>query len=169
MPLTVNEGEPLVPLVKARSLEEASVNVPCETESVSDSAFVPAAASVIEIASLLAAEKVSEPFSFKLPAVGALALGGEVDPKPARPRTVGVTPGVTAGLTGLAACPPITKGGVACAEVPKTVADSSCRDSKASTPRPLQIACWTNQASRRFRRRFATDPGRGLPQSDSHL
>ena len=42
MPLTVNEDEPLVPLVKLRPLEEASVRVPCDAESVSESAFDPA-------------------------------------------------------------------------------------------------------------------------------
>src|SRR5580700_10172615 len=78
-------------------------------------------------------------------------------------------PGVTAGVRGLVTFPTITEGGVTCAEVPKTVADSSCRDSKASTPRPLQIACWTNPASRRFRRRLATDLVLGLRENDSHL
>ena len=127
----------MAPDVKLNPVVDATLNVPCETESVSESAFVPAAASVIEIASLFAVEKLSEPFSFRLPVGGALALGGEFAPKPARLGTVGVTPGVTAGVIGLVTCPPITEGGGACAEVPKTVADSSCRDSKASTPRPL--------------------------------
>lgn len=161
-PLTVNEEEPLAPAVKLNPVVDARVNVPCETESVSESAFVQAAASVIEIASLLAVEKLSELFSFRLPLGGALALGGEFAPTPAGLETVRVMPGVTAGSMGLVTCPPITEGGGGCAEVPNTVADSSCRDSKASTPRPLQIACWTNQASRRFRRRLAPDLVLGL-------
>lgn len=165
----MNEEEPLAPAVKLNPVVDARVNVPCETESVSESAFVPAAPSVIEIALLLAVEKLSELFSFRLPVRGALAFGGEFAPTPARMGTVGVTPGVTAGLTELVTCPPITYGGGACAEVPKTVADSSCRDSKASTPRPLQIACWTNHASRRFRRRLGTDLVLGLRENDSHL
>jgi hypothetical protein len=138
--------------------------VPCETESVSESAFVPAAASVIEIALLLAVEKLSKPFSFRLPVGGAIAIGGEFTPKPARLGTVGVTLGVTAGAMALVAWPLIKEGGLDCAGVPKTVADSSCRDSKAST----QIACWTNPASRRCRRRLATDLVLGLRDSDSH-
>ena len=81
--------------------------------------------------------------------------------------TAGVS-GVTAGVIGLVTCPLITKGGVACAGVPKTVADRSCRDSKVSTPRPLQIACWANQASGRFRRRLAAGLF-DLLESDSHL
>jgi hypothetical protein len=169
VPLTVIEEEPLAPAVKLNPVVDARVNVPCETESVSESAFVPAAASVIEITSLLAVEKLSELFSFTLPVGGALALGGEFTPEPARLGTFGVTPGVTAGVMGLVTCPLITKGGLAGAEVPKTVADRSCRDSKVSTPRPPQIACWANQAPRRFRRCFATDLTLGLRKNDSHL
>ncbi len=102
VPLTVNEEEPLAPEVKLNPVVDATVNVPCETESVSESAFVPtAAASVIEIALLLAVEKLSELFSFTLPVGGALALGGEFAPKPARMETVGVTPVVTAGVMAL--------------------------------------------------------------------
>jgi hypothetical protein len=169
VPLTVNEEEPLAPAVKLNPVVDARVNVPCETESVSESAFVPATASVIEIASLLAVEKLSALFSFRLTVAGALVLGGEFAPKPARLGTFGVTPGVTAGWMGLVTCPLVTEGGLACAEVPKTVADRSCRDSKVSMPRPLQIACSTNQASRRFRRRLATDRVLGLRENDSHL
>jgi hypothetical protein len=165
----MNEVEPLAPAVKLTPVVDARVNVPCETESVSESAFVPPAASVIEIALPLAVEKLSELFSFRLPVGGELRLGGEFAARPARMGTVGVTPGVTGGLTELVTCPPITYGDGACAEIPTIVADSSCRDSKASTPRPLQIACWTNQASRRFRRRLATDLVLGLRENDSHL
>ena len=64
----MNEEAPLAPDVKLNPVVDATVNVPCETESVSESAFVPtAAASVIEIALLLAVEKLSELFSFTLP------------------------------------------------------------------------------------------------------
>ena len=108
VPLTVNEEEPFAPAVKLNPVVDARVKVPCETESVSKSAFVPAAASVIEMVSLLAVEKLSELFSFRLPVAGALALGGEFAPKLARLGTVGVTPGVTAGLMGLVTCPLIT-------------------------------------------------------------
>ncbi len=166
----MSEEEPLAPAVKVNPVVDARVNVPSETESVSESAFVPAAASVIEIASLLAVEKLSAAVLDQ--ASGrrhALALGGEFAPKPARVGTFGVTPGLTAGVMGLVTCPLITKGGLACAEVPKTVADRSCRDSKVSTPRPPQIACWTNRAPRRFRRHFATDLPLGLRANDSHL
>ena len=165
----MNEEEPLAPDVKLKPVVDARVNVPSETESVSESAFVPAAASVIEMGLLFAVEKLSELFSFTLPVRGALALGGEFTPKPARLGTVGVTPGVTAGVMGLLTCPWTPTGGLAGAEVPRTVADRSCRDSKVSTPRPPQNACWTNQAPRRFRRRVAMDLALGLRKNDSHL
>jgi hypothetical protein len=164
----VNEEEPLAPAVKLNPVVDARVNVPCETASVSESALVPAAASVIEIALPFAVEKLSELFSFRLPVGGALALGGEFAPKPARLGTLGVTPGVIAGVMGLVTCPWTPIGGLAGAELPKAVADRSCRDSKVSTPRPPQNACWTDQAPRRFRR-IAPDLARGLRQSDSHL
>ena len=106
VPLTVNEEEPLAPAVKLNPVVDARVNVPCETESVSESAFVLAASSVIEIALLLAVEKLSELFSFRLPVGGALALGGEFATKAARIGTVGVTPEMTAGLMGPVTCPP---------------------------------------------------------------
>ena len=119
VPLTVNEEEPLAPAVKLNPVVDARVNVPSETESVSESAFVPAAASVIEIALLFAVEKLSELFSFRLPVGGALALGGEFAPKPARLGTFGVTPGVTAGVMGLVTCPWTTKGGLAARRCPR--------------------------------------------------
>jgi hypothetical protein len=75
VPLTVNEEEPLVPVVKLRPLEEASVRVPCDAESVSESAFEPAAASVIEIALLFPLENVNEPFSLREPVPGAEIAG----------------------------------------------------------------------------------------------
>ena len=103
VPLTVNEAEPFAPTVKLNPVVDARVNVPSETESVSESAFVPAAASVIEIALPLAVEKLSELFAFTLPVVGALALGGELTPKPATLETLGVTPGVTEGVVGVTA------------------------------------------------------------------
>jgi hypothetical protein len=75
VPLTVNVDEPLVPLVKLRPLEEARVRVPCDAESVSESAFDPAAASVIEIALLFPLENVKEPFSLREPLPGAEIAG----------------------------------------------------------------------------------------------
>ena len=75
VPLTVNEDEPLVPLVKLRPLEEASARVPCDAESASESAFDPAAASVIEIALLFPLENVKEPFSLREPPPGAEIAG----------------------------------------------------------------------------------------------
>lgn len=101
VPLTVNEAEPLAPAVKFKPVVDARVNVPCETESVSESAFVPAAASVIEIALPLAVEKLSELFSFRLAVGGALAVGGETGPKLARVSTVGATSELTAGVVAL--------------------------------------------------------------------
>ena len=75
VPVTVNDDEPLVPLVKLRPLEEASVRVPCDAESVSESAIDPAAASVIEIALLFALENVKEPFSLREPLPGTEIAG----------------------------------------------------------------------------------------------
>lgn len=75
VPLTVNEEEPLLPLVKLRPLEEASVRVPCDAESVSESAFDPAAASVIEIELLFPLENVEEPFSLRELLPGAEIAG----------------------------------------------------------------------------------------------
>jgi len=63
----VNEEEPLAPAVKLNPVVDARVNVPCATESVSESAFDPAAASVIEIALLFPLESVNEPFSLREP------------------------------------------------------------------------------------------------------
>jgi len=72
----VNEEEPSAPDVKVNPVVDASVNVPCETESVSESAFVPtAAASAIEIALLLPLESVKEPFSLREPLPGAEIVG----------------------------------------------------------------------------------------------
>ena len=99
-PLTVNEEEPFAPAVKLNPVVDARVSVPCETESVSESALVPAASSVIEMALLLAVEKLSELFSFRLPVGGAFAVGGETAPKPTRLASVGATTGVTAGWAG---------------------------------------------------------------------
>ena len=74
VPLTVNEDEPLAPLVKLRPLEEASVRIPCDAESVSESALDPAA-SVIEIVLLVPLESVKEPFSLREPLPGAEIAG----------------------------------------------------------------------------------------------
>jgi hypothetical protein len=88
VPLTVNEDEPLAPLVKLRPFVEASARVPCDAESVSESAvdpeavapeaFDPGAASVIEIALLFALENVNEPFSLREPPPGAEIAGAEI-------------------------------------------------------------------------------------------
>ena len=75
VPLTVNEDEPFAPLVKLRPSEEASVRVPCDAESVSESTLVPAASSVIEIALLFALESVKDPFSLSEPLPGAEIAG----------------------------------------------------------------------------------------------
>jgi hypothetical protein len=75
VPLTVNVDEPLAPLVKLRPLEEASARVPYDAESVSESAFDPAAASVMEIALLFPLESVKEPFSLREPPPGAEIAG----------------------------------------------------------------------------------------------
>jgi len=71
----VNEEDPLAPAVKLNPVLDARVNVPCETESVSESVFVPAAASVIEIALLFPPESVKEPFSLSEPLPGAAIVG----------------------------------------------------------------------------------------------
>jgi hypothetical protein len=83
VPLTVNEDEPLVPLVKLRPFVEASIRVPFDAESVNESAFDPAAfdpgaASVIEIALLFPLENVNEPFSLREPPPGTEIAGAEI-------------------------------------------------------------------------------------------
>ena len=75
VPLTVNEDEPLVPVVKLRPVVEPRASVPCETDSESESAFEPAAASVTEIALLFPLENVKEPFSLREPVPGAEIAG----------------------------------------------------------------------------------------------
>ena len=77
VPLTVNEAEPLAPAVKFNPVVDARVNVPSKTESVSESAFDPAAASVIEIALLFPLESVKEPFSLREPPPGTEIAGAE--------------------------------------------------------------------------------------------
>jgi hypothetical protein len=71
----VNEEEPFAPAVKLNPVVDASVKVPYDAESVSESAFVPAAASVIEIALLFPLESVNEPFSLREPPPGAEIVG----------------------------------------------------------------------------------------------
>ena len=75
VPVTVNEAEPLAPEVKDRPDVDDRVSVPCATESVSESALVPALASATLIALPLAVEKVSEPFWSKVADDGALTVG----------------------------------------------------------------------------------------------
>ena len=74
----MNAEEPLAPAVKLNPVVDARVNVPSKTESVSESAFVPAAASVIEIALLFPLENVKEPFSLREPPPGAKIAGAEI-------------------------------------------------------------------------------------------
>ena len=71
----MNKEEPLEPAVKLNPVVDARVSVPCETESVSESAFDPAVASVIEIALLFPLENVQEPFSLREPLPGAEIAG----------------------------------------------------------------------------------------------
>ena len=71
----MNEEEPLAPAVKLNPVVDARVNVPSKTESVSESVFDPAAASVIEIALLFPLENVKEPFSLREPPPGAEIAG----------------------------------------------------------------------------------------------
>jgi hypothetical protein len=78
VPLTVNEAEPLAPAVKLNPAVDARVNVPSETESVSESAFVPAAASVIASALLFPLESVKEPFSLREPPPGPEIAGAAI-------------------------------------------------------------------------------------------
>ena len=75
VPLTVNEEEALAPAVKLNPVVDARVNVPCKTESVSESAFDPAAESVIAIALLFPLDNVNEPFSLREPLPGAEIAG----------------------------------------------------------------------------------------------
>jgi hypothetical protein len=60
VPVAVNEGEPLVPVVKLNPIVGPRVSLPCETDSVSDSELLPATASITEIALLLPLEKTSD-------------------------------------------------------------------------------------------------------------
>jgi len=98
VPLTVNEGVPLVP-VKVSPDVDARVRVPCETESVSESVLVPALASATLIALPLALENVSELFSVKLAVEGELTVGGWVDPYPAKAGTSRLAIGVPRPVT----------------------------------------------------------------------
>ena len=99
VPVTVNEDESLLPDVKVSPDVVDNVNVPCETDSVSESALVPALASVTLMAFPLADEKVNEPFSAKLADAGALTLGGCVVPYPARAGTSRLAIGVPSPVT----------------------------------------------------------------------
>ena len=74
----VKVAEPLVPVVKLNPVAEPRAIVPCETNCESESAFEPAAASVIEIASLFPLENVNEPFSLREPPPGAETAGAEI-------------------------------------------------------------------------------------------
>ena len=75
VPVTVNEEVPFAPAVKLKPVVDASVKVPYDAESVIESAFVPAAASVIEMALPFPLENVKEPFSLREPPPGAEIAG----------------------------------------------------------------------------------------------
>ncbi len=74
-PVTVDDGEPLVPVVKLNPVVELAVSLPCETDSESESELLPAAASITEIALLLPLEKTSEMFSVSGAVPGAVIAG----------------------------------------------------------------------------------------------
>ena len=98
VPLTVNEEEPFVPDVNVRPVVEPSVNVPSETESVSESAAPAENGSVRVIASLLAVESVADPFSATL-SVDGLLTAGAVEPYPANAGTSRLATGVPSPVT----------------------------------------------------------------------
>jgi hypothetical protein len=75
VPVAVNEGEPLVPVVKLNPVVGPRVSLPCETDSESESELLPAAASITEIALLLPLEKTSEMFSVSGAVPGAVIAG----------------------------------------------------------------------------------------------
>jgi hypothetical protein len=75
VPVAVNEGELLVPVVKFNPDVGPRVSLPCETDSKSESELVPAAASITEIALLLPLEKTSETFSVSGAVPGAVIAG----------------------------------------------------------------------------------------------
>jgi hypothetical protein len=75
VPVAVNEGEPLVPVVKLNPVVGLRVSLPCETDSESESELLPAAASITEIALLLPLEKTSEMFSVSGAVPGAVIVG----------------------------------------------------------------------------------------------
>jgi hypothetical protein len=75
VPIAVNEGEPLVPVVKLNPVVGPRVSLPCETDSESESELLPAAASMTEIALLLPLEKTSEMFSVSGAVPGAVIAG----------------------------------------------------------------------------------------------
>ena len=76
VPLTVNEAEPLDPVVKDNPVVDANVSVPCVTDSVNESGLPAEPASVIEIALPLALEKMYDVFSLTVAADGAVIAGG---------------------------------------------------------------------------------------------
>ncbi len=62
VPVAVGEAEPLVPVVRLNPIVEPRVSLPFEADSESESELLPAAASITEIALLLAVAKTSEVF-----------------------------------------------------------------------------------------------------------
>ena len=74
-PETVNEEEPLVPAVKLRPVVDASVIVPCATDSVREFEPRPAAGGLELVALPLPVEKTSDPFWSGVPEAGAPIAG----------------------------------------------------------------------------------------------
>jgi len=74
-PVTVNESEPFMPVVKLKPVADASVIVPCATDSVREFEPLPASAPLKLMALPLLVEKTSDPFGSGVPAGGATIAG----------------------------------------------------------------------------------------------
>ena len=75
VPVTVNEAEPFVPVVKFKPVVDASVIVPCKTDSVREFEPLPAAGLLKPMALPLLVEKTSDPFWSSVPEGGATIAG----------------------------------------------------------------------------------------------
>ena len=77
VPITVNEAELFMPVVKLKPVVDASVIVPCATDSVRE--FKPLPAASLKLKMLMAlpllGEKTSDPFWFSVPEGGATSAG----------------------------------------------------------------------------------------------
>jgi hypothetical protein len=71
----VNEAEPLTPVVKVKPVVDASVIVPCKTDSVREFELLPAAMPLKPMALPLLVEKMSDPFWSSVPEGGATIAG----------------------------------------------------------------------------------------------